>query len=50
MRDYFNVPETLLLDRDVSAFDIIELAINHINYKSYMDKLEEKERARQKNK
>lgn len=44
MRDYFDVPDTILLDRDISAFDILEIAINHMAYVGYMNKLEEKER------
>lgn len=46
MRDYYKVPDIMLMNEDISAFDILDIAVNHMNHTAYMNNLEEAERKR----
>lgn len=41
MRDYYKVPDVLLFDETISAFDILFLALSSNAFKAYEHKLEE---------
>lgn len=42
MRNFYGVPDIWLLDEDITAFEIIYIAVSDSSYKGYQSKLEEK--------
>lgn len=42
MRNFYGVPDVWLLDEDISAFEVLYIAVADSSYKTYQSKLEEK--------
>ena len=43
MRDYFKISDAILLDQNIDASHISDMAVNHMLFKNYMGYVEDKE-------